>query len=80
MLRFIRSTLPTALGLAALTLAGASRPAEAQFGRRLKDAVKRTAEDKVIQKTVAQEDRALDGALTGSQTAGATDSAAPAAT
>lgn len=79
MLRFTRSTLLTALGLAALTLAGASRPAEAQFGRRLKDAVKRTAEDKVIQKTVAQEDRAIDGALAGGQTAGATDSAAPAA-
>ena len=61
--------------LAALALAGAPRHAEAQFGRRLKDAVKRTAEDKAIQKTTETENKALDSALSG----GSADGAAPAA-
>jgi outer membrane protein OmpA-like peptidoglycan-associated protein len=65
MLRLARSTVVTALALAALALAGTGRTAEAQFGRRLKDAIKRTAEDKAIQKTVDRESQAIDGALTG---------------
>jgi OOP family OmpA-OmpF porin len=85
MLRFTRSSFFAALGLAALALAGTGRPVEAQFSRRLKDAVKRTAEDKVIQKTVDQESQAIDGATSGgTKTAGVvpaeTTSAAPPAT
>ena len=45
MFRITRSTLATALALAALALAGTGRPAEAQFGRRLKDAIKHNAEN-----------------------------------
>jgi outer membrane protein OmpA-like peptidoglycan-associated protein len=66
-------TLLSAL-LAALTLAAAPRTAEAQFGRRLKDAIKRTAEDKAIQKTTDTENKAIDSALSG----GSGDAAAPA--
>jgi len=40
-------------------------PAEAQFGKRLKDAVKRTAEDKAIQKATEEEGKAIDSALSG---------------
>jgi outer membrane protein OmpA-like peptidoglycan-associated protein len=40
-------------------------PADAQFGRRLKDAVKRTAEDKAIQKATDEEGKAIDSALNG---------------
>jgi OOP family OmpA-OmpF porin len=73
-------TLLSAL-LAALTLAAAPRSAEAQFGRRLKDAVKRTAEDKAIQKTTDTENKAIDSALSGGSGSAAapTASTAPAA-
>jgi hypothetical protein len=47
-----------------LLFAGAM-PAEAQFGRRLKDAVKRTAEDKAIQKATTEESKAIDKATEG---------------
>ena len=57
-------TLLSAL-LAALALTTAPRTAEAQFGRRLKDAVKRTAEDKAIQKTTETENKAIDSAMSG---------------
>jgi outer membrane protein OmpA-like peptidoglycan-associated protein len=40
-------------------------PAQAQFGKRLKDAVKRTAEDKAIQKATDEESKAIDSALAG---------------
>jgi OOP family OmpA-OmpF porin len=72
MIRLSRSTLVTALGLAALALAGTGRPAEAQFGRRLKDAVKRTAEDRAIQAAVKTENQAIDGATSGSKGTAAT--------
>ncbi|HEX6434543.1 MAG TPA: OmpA family protein, partial [Gemmatimonadales bacterium] len=39
--------------------------AEAQFGRRLKDAVKKTAEDKAIEKATDAEGKAIDSALSG---------------
>ena len=39
--------------------------AEAQFGRRLKDAVKKTAEDKAIEKATEEEGKAIDSALSG---------------
>ena len=49
--------------------------AEAQFGRRLKDAVKRTAEDKAIQKATEEESKAIDSALSGGEAARPADSA-----
>ena len=57
-------TLLSAL-LAALVVTAVPRTVEAQFGRRLKDAVKRTAEDKGIQKTTDTENKAIDSALSG---------------
>jgi len=78
MFRITRSTLATALALTALALAGTGRPAEAQFGRRLKDAIKRNAEDRVIQKAVQKENQAIDGA-TASAATQATAGAATAA-
>ena len=68
------SVIP-ALLLAGLVLGALPSTAEAQFGKRLKDAVKRTAEDKVIQKTTDKESKAIDGALEGGETA---EAAAPA--
>ena len=69
--------------LAAAALAAAPRTAEAQFGRRLKDAIKHTAEDKAIQKTTETENKAIDSALSGGSAAAgaaapATVAAAPA--
>ena len=63
--------------LAAAALAAAPRTAEAQFGRRLKDAIKHTAEDKAIQKTTETENKAIDSALSGGSNGGG--GAAPAA-
>ena len=60
-----RLTLLPALGLALLALAALPGTSEAQFGKRLKDAVKRTAEDKAIQKTTEKENKAIDDALAG---------------
>ena len=68
--------------LAAATLAAAPRTAEAQFGRRLKDAIKHSAEDKAIQKTTETENKAIDSALSGGSNGGgaapATAASAPA--
>src|SRR4051812_38110164 len=64
----------TLAALAVLSI-GAVTPAQAQFGRRLKDAVKRTAEDKAIQKTTDKESAAIDSATAGKKA----DSAAAAA-
>lgn len=58
------SVLPPLL-LAALALGGLPSSAEAQFGKRLKDAVKRTAEDKAIQKATETESKAIDDAVEG---------------
>jgi outer membrane protein OmpA-like peptidoglycan-associated protein len=60
-----RLTLLPGLVLAALALAALPSTSEAQFGKRLKDAVKRTAEDKAIQKTTEEESKAIDDALEG---------------
>src|SRR3954454_15352781 len=60
---------------------GAITPAQAQFGRRLKDAVKRTAEDKAIQKTTDKESAAIDSMTAGKKadsTAAAAKAPAPA--
>ena len=63
------SVIP-ALLIAALALAGTPSTAEAQFGKRLKDAVKRTAEDKAIQKTTEKESKAIDDAVEGGGSSG----------
>jgi OmpA-OmpF porin, OOP family len=63
--------------VALLTLAGAATPAEAQFGKKLKDALKQNAENKAVQKAVNEQDKAIDAAAAG--VAGGTDSAAAAA-
>lgn len=57
----------SALAFAIAMLASAPAPAEAQFGKRLKDAVKRTAEDKAIQKATEEEREAIDGAVEGGE-------------
>ena len=69
-------SLPLA-GLAALLLllAGAVTPAEAQFGKKLKNALKQNAEDKAVQAAVGEQNKAIDGATTG----GGPDSTAAAA-
>jgi OOP family OmpA-OmpF porin len=65
----------------AVLSAGSVTPAQAQFGRRLKDAVKRTAEDKAIEKTTEKESAAIDSMTAGKKadsTAEAPTAAAPA--
>jgi outer membrane protein OmpA-like peptidoglycan-associated protein len=81
---YARLTLLPAIGLAALALAALPSTSEAQFGKRLKDAVKRTAEDKAIQKATETESKAIDDAMTGvdeatPDTAAANSGAQPAA-
>ena len=61
----LRLTLLPGLVLAALALSGLPSTSEAQFGKRLKDAVKRTAEDKAIQKATDEESKAIDDAVEG---------------
>jgi outer membrane protein OmpA-like peptidoglycan-associated protein len=61
----VRLTLLPGLALAALALGALPSSSEAQFGKRLKDAVKRTAEDKAIQKATTEESKAIDGAIEG---------------
>jgi OOP family OmpA-OmpF porin len=71
----------SALAFATAILASGPTPAEAQFGKRLKDAVKRTAEDKAIQKATEEDSNAIDGALEGgdeSTESAAAPAAAPA--
>ncbi|MBA2459405.1 MAG: hypothetical protein H0V43_10695, partial [Gemmatimonadales bacterium] len=64
--RFPSCLSALASAIAAITLvAAAPSPAEAQFGKRLKDAVKRTAEDKAIQKATEEESKAIDSAAAG---------------
>jgi OmpA-OmpF porin, OOP family len=58
------SRLVAVAALAVLS-AGWVNPAHAQFGKRLKDAVKRTAEDKAIQKATDEESKAIDSAMAG---------------
>ncbi len=72
------SRLATLAALAVLSMSGAS-PAHAQFGKRLKDAVKRTAEDKAIQKATDEESKAIDSAMAGGGKKADTSAAAAAA-
>jgi OmpA-OmpF porin, OOP family len=51
----------SALVLAALLLAS-PQDASAQFGKKLKDAIKRTAEDKAVEKATTKEGQAIDAA------------------
>jgi OOP family OmpA-OmpF porin len=62
---------------ALLVISGAATPAQAQFGKKLKGALKQHAEDKAVQKAVEKEDNAIDAATTGGP---GTDSATSAAT
>ena len=62
---------------ALLVISGVASPAEAQFGKKLKGALKQHAEDKAVQKAVEKEDKAIDAATTGGP---GTDSATGAAT
>jgi OmpA-OmpF porin, OOP family len=68
-----------ALALAGLALLASPSTGEAQFGRRLKDAVKRTAEDKAINKATEEESKAIDKAMTGGGESGADTASAAAA-
>lgn len=65
----------TVVGGLILLSAGLATSAEAQFGRRLKEAVKRTAEDKAIQKATDEEGKAIDTLLNGGEAARPADSA-----
>ena len=71
-----RLTLFSGLILAVLALGALPSTSEAQFGKRLKDAVKRTAEDKAIQKATTEESKAIDGAMEGGGEAKADTAAA----
>jgi OmpA-OmpF porin, OOP family len=55
----------TVVGGLILLSAGLVTSAEAQFGRRLKEAVTRTAEDKAVQKATEEEGKAIDTLLSG---------------
>jgi len=61
------------LVLALVAVAGTPISAHAQFGKRLKDALKRNAEDKAVQKATSGEDKAIDAA-TDAATKSGTDS------
>jgi len=61
---------------ALLLLSGALTPVEAQFGRKLKDALKQNAENKAVQKAVDKENEAMDAATSGGGTASDTAAAA----
>ena len=75
----LRLTLVPGLVLAALALGALPSTSEAQFGKRLKDAVKRTAEDKAIQKATTEESKAIDGGDAKADTAPAGGADQPAA-
>jgi outer membrane protein OmpA-like peptidoglycan-associated protein len=79
----IRQRILSLVGVVALlTLAGAATPAEAQFGKKLKDALKQNAENKAVQKAVEEQNKGIDAAASGvaaggdSSTADSTKSAA----
>jgi hypothetical protein len=71
------SRLATVAALAVLSV-GSVSPAHAQFGKRLKDAVKRTAEDKAITKATDEESKAIDSAMAGGGKKGDSTAAAAA--
>jgi OmpA-OmpF porin, OOP family len=71
----LRSLPLAGLAVLLLLLAGAVSPAEAQFGKKLKNALKQNAEDKAVQAAVGEQNKAIDAATTG----GGPDSTAAAA-
>src|SRR3954466_8126441 len=71
------SRLATVAALAVLSV-GWANPAHAQFGKRLEDAAKRTAEDKAITKATDAEGKAIDSATAGGGKKGDSTAAAPA--
>ncbi|MFL5536100.1 MAG: hypothetical protein ACJ8AP_10385, partial [Gemmatimonadales bacterium] len=71
------SRLAAVAALAVLSV-GWANPAHAQFGKRLKDAVKRTAEDKAITKATDEESKAIDSAMAGGGKKGDSTAAAAA--
>ena len=73
----LRSLPLASLAAVLLMLAGSVSPAEAQFGKKLKNALKQNAEDKAVQAAVGEENKAIDGATTSTPDSAA---AAPAAT
>jgi OOP family OmpA-OmpF porin len=75
----VRLSVISTLLLAGLAVGGLPSIADAQFGKRLKDAVKRTAEDKAIQKATEKESQAIDGAIEGGGEAPAPSTGASAA-
>jgi outer membrane protein OmpA-like peptidoglycan-associated protein len=56
-------------------LALVAQPSEAQFGRRLKDAMQSNAENRAIQKVVDAQNKAIDAALTGAKSSPADEAA-----
>jgi OOP family OmpA-OmpF porin len=54
-----------ALAVLAMLSVGTANPAEAQFGKRLKDRLKTNAEDKAIDKAVDKQNEAIDAATAG---------------
>jgi OOP family OmpA-OmpF porin len=75
----LRSVPLTALASLLLLLAGAVSPAEAQFGKKLKNALKQNAEDKAVQAAVGEQNKAIDAATTSAPDSAAGAAAAPAA-
>jgi outer membrane protein OmpA-like peptidoglycan-associated protein len=69
----------TALAVVAVLSVGSVTPAEAQFGKRLKEQLKKNAEDKAIEKAVGKENEAIDAATTSGGNADTAAAAAPGA-
>ena len=65
---------------ALLLISGAATPAEAQFGKKLKGALKQNAENKAVQTAVEAENQVIDDATTGGTDSAASAAAAPAPT
>ena len=63
---------------ALLLISGAGTPAEAQFGKKLKGALKQNAENKAVQTAVEAENQVIDDATTGGTDSAASAAAAPA--
>ncbi len=67
------------LVLALVAVAGTPTSANAQFGKRLKEAMKRNAEDKAVQKATNEEDKAIDAAADAATKSGTDTARAPTA-
>ncbi|HUR93797.1 MAG TPA: OmpA family protein [Gemmatimonadales bacterium] len=74
-----RSRILALAGAAVALLVLGASPAEAQFGKKLKDALKQNAENKAVQKAVEKQDEAIESAATGGADSAKAAEAAPAA-